>query len=330
MNKTSVILGGAAAVLIVFLGVAGYVLIKNPAGSDGDKATKNQDQEQGQAIEQGQMEMVQDNTREEWRIYTAAGKEFSFKYQVNFGANVWSPAQWPPLAVLVGAGQDPVAAGCGDIHDDTGNIPAGVAGKTDAGTAYTIYAGSDAGAGQLYSSYCYVFERASGGAAVINFVIRSHTACGFGGCGAYCGTQYETECANLDRKTAIEEPIARMAVTFVFNVAEAAAVPESSVPTYNYSGKIVTLANDQTNIALEAGETFLLKLGQDYNWNAAAVDNTIVVRENAVAATGAPGLFRALRFGDTDVIATGEPVCRNSVPPCAMPAAVFTVHAAVR
>jgi len=303
-----------------------------------DQTVQNQNQDQGQAGNQDQVQTGQIDATTEWLTYTDSQKIFSFKYPANFGANVWSPTQWPPVAVLVDAGQDPVKAGCGEIHDDTGKVPAGTAGKTDMGLAYTMYAGSDAGAGQLYSSYCYVFERGTGGAAAVNFVIKSHTACGFGGCGAYCGTQYEAECTNLNRKAAIEDPIAKMAATFTFdegNTVTANTTAETPIPVLvpaQYSnGRIVTLADNQANVALAAGDIFLLKLDENYDWSSTVVDNSVVDREkNNAVIKGTQGIYRALKIGDTDLTAIGEPVCRNSTPPCAMPSVFFTVHVAVR
>ena len=341
MNKTSVILGGTVAVLVAFLGFVGYMLIKKQASPTGDKATQNQDQGQGRADDQGQTqaEESQGDAMAGWLTYTDSQKVFSFKYPASFGANVWQPTQWPPAAVLVGAGQDPVAVGCGDIHDNSGKAPQGAAGKTSAGLDYKMYAGSDIGAGQLYSSYCYVFGRSSGGAAVINFVIKSHSACGFDGCGAYCGTQYEAECTDLDRKAAIEDPIAKMAATFVFNEASAAVTDiktnavANAAPTegQDFNGKTVTLAENQTNVALEIGSVFLLKLGEGYNWNATVVDNAVIDRETKIAVVrGAQGTYRALKAGDTDLTAMGDPVCRSNTPPCGAPSIFFTVHVAVR
>jgi hypothetical protein len=55
-----------------------------------------------------------------WVTYTSADNAFTFKYPANFGANVWRPTQWPPLVVMVPAGQDPVAIGCPDLPSSAG------------------------------------------------------------------------------------------------------------------------------------------------------------------------------------------------------------------
>jgi len=278
-----------------------------------------------------------------WLVYTDSQGIFSFKYPASFGANVWKAEPWPPVAVYVPAGQDPLTVGCPDIHDETGKIPTATSGKTTGGMPYSLYLGSDIGAGQLYSSYCYVFVNDNGGAAVIDFVIRSHSACGFGGCGAYCGTQYESECTDLDRETAIADPITQMAETFIFTGAvtgttqpAGVAKPDTAQPDVSAqpeaaAGKTVTLVDNQTNIALGVGDTFLLKLGEGYDWSVTVVDNAIVDREKNVAVVrGAQGIYKALAAGDTDVTATGDPVCRSAPPPCALASIMFVVHAAVR
>jgi hypothetical protein len=167
-----------------------------------------------------------------WIVYSTSSEKttFTFKYPPNFGANVWKPTQWPPKVTLVPKGQDPVAAGCPNLRSETGAVMTGNQGTTTNGTGYSLYEGSDIGAGQLYSEYCYVLEGGQNYSAVIDFIIQSHSACGFDGCGAYCGTQYEDECTNLSREKDIEGPIQQAVDTAMFGAAPARTPKERKLP----------------------------------------------------------------------------------------------------
>jgi len=151
-----------------------------------------------------------------WLVYTSSDDTFSFKYPQTFGANVWRLDQWPPIVTMVATGKDPVALACPDVRSSSGTAVTAKPGTTPSGVAYNLYTGSDVGAGQLYTQYCYVFTGSKGDFAVIDFIIHSHTACGFGGCGAYCGTQYESECTNLNWEKDIQQPIQKMVDTATF------------------------------------------------------------------------------------------------------------------
>jgi len=321
MNKNSVILIFAMVVLAIGAVISITMMAQNSANNP---PASNQPDSQG-ATTTVETLPEQIDPAAGWLTYTDRENIFSFKYPADFGANVWSPTVWPPAAVFVPDGQDPRAVGCPDIHDQTGNVPAGTPGKTRAGLAYDLYLGSDIGAGQLYTNYCYVFPSETGGAAVIDFMVKSHSACGFDGCGAYCGTQYEAECTNLNRDADIAAPIKKMAESFIFTGIETGTT--APVP----SGKTVTRSDNQTNITLAVGDTFLVNLGEGYDWKVAVVDQTIARRVVGIAVIrGAQGVYQTLKPGDTDLTATGDPVCRAAMPPCAAPSVSFEVHLIVR
>lgn len=261
-----------------------------------------------------------------WLTYNDGKNGVSFKYPAVFGANVWRPTQWPPLVTVATSGQDFLAKGCPNLQGSNGGAPVPTQGKTAAGLTYNLYLGSDIGAGQLYSEYCYVITLPqSGSAAVIDFVIQSHSACGFGTCGAYCGTQYEAECLTLNRQQAIEAPIKQMVSSFIF--APPAPAQTQTPPAV---AKVVTLADNQTNILLNAGDTFLLQLGGIYNWTITAVDPAVVSRVSVSAPGGSQGVYRANKIGGTDLTAVGDPVCRSVTPPCAIASISFNAHIMVR
>ena len=150
-----------------------------------------------------------------WETYIDIQNGFEFKYPKNFGTDVWRPQFWPPTSTVVSLSADPVETACPNLHSATGAPIVPQNGKTQTGIYYLLYQGSDVGAGQLYLQYCYVFGK-NQHYIVVDFVIHAHTGCINGGCGAYCGTQYEQECRNQDTARDIEQPIQKMISTFKF------------------------------------------------------------------------------------------------------------------
>ncbi|MFN2167673.1 MAG: S41 family peptidase, partial [Anaerolineae bacterium] len=89
----------------------------------------------------------------------------------------------------------------------------------------------------------------------------------------------------------------------------------------------VTLDNDGEAITLRVGDTFLLKLGEEYDWTVTVTDQTILSRmTNVMVVRGAQGLYEAQKPGMTTLTASGDPVCLQSQPPCAMPSRSFEIQ----
>jgi carboxyl-terminal processing protease len=97
------------------------------------------------------------------------------------------------------------------------------------------------------------------------------------------------------------------------------------------NNRTVTLDDDGGTIAVQTGERFLLKLGEDYDWAITIGDERILSRVvNVTVVRGAQGLYEAKQAGSTTLTATGDPLCRESQPPCAMPSRLFKVDVTVR
>jgi plastocyanin/predicted secreted protein len=93
------------------------------------------------------------------------------------------------------------------------------------------------------------------------------------------------------------------------------------------SNQIVTLAQNNQEIYLKKGESFLLKLGNNYNWNIDISDQTVVSRViNIMVINGAQGIYEAHSSGTATLTAQGDPFCLSSVPRCAMPSILFRVN----
>jgi len=104
----------------------------------------------------------------------------------------------------------------------------------------------------------------------------------------------------------------------------------SSTPTA-VSTQTVTLADDGLTITLHVGDSFLLKLGDDYTWTPTVDDETIVSLAKGIAVVrGAQGVYDALKVGKTALTAAGDPVCRQGTPPCERPSRVFKIQIIVQ
>jgi carboxyl-terminal processing protease len=92
----------------------------------------------------------------------------------------------------------------------------------------------------------------------------------------------------------------------------------------------VTLDNEGQTITVKVGERFLLKLGEEYDWTVTVADQTVLSRvKNVMVVRGAQGLYEATKAGSTTLTASGDPVCRQSQPPCATPSRMFEITAKV-
>jgi hypothetical protein len=105
--------------------------------------------------------------------------------------------------------------------------------------------------------------------------------------------------------------------------------PSTSEPTVETL--TVTLADDGKTLPLRPGQRFLLKLGEGYTWHVAIADPAIVSRVmGVIVIRGAQGLFEAHQPGATELTASGEPQCRQSQPPCALPSRLFRLQITVQ
>ncbi len=108
-------------------------------------------------------------------------------------------------------------------------------------------------------------------------------------------------------------------------------------PTLNTPGvpsgdaKIVTLDDEGKTIQMAVGESFLLKLGEQYEWAVTVSDQSVVSRvKNIAVVRGAQGVYDTLQAGTATLTATGDPACRQSQPPCMMASRLFTVTIVVK
>ena len=111
----------------------------------------------------------------------------------------------------------------------------------------------------------------------------------------------------------------------------AKSISENTSTSENQSSnKIITLADNGKSITLSKDESFLLKLGDGYNWNVDIDNQTIVSRAmNIMVVRGAQGVYDTHNLGQTTLTATGDPLCLTANPSCKMPSIQFKINVIV-
>jgi hypothetical protein len=106
---------------------------------------------------------------------------------------------------------------------------------------------------------------------------------------------------------------------------------ETPPPSVEGNGQTITLANDGGTVTLAPGESFLLDLGEGYQWDVSVQDESVLSREvNVTVISGAQGVYLAHKAGQTVLEANGEPPCRQNKPACLMPSRHFQITVIVR
>jgi len=89
----------------------------------------------------------------------------------------------------------------------------------------------------------------------------------------------------------------------------------------------ITQENNNQTIELNVGDTFLLKLGEEYMWNVEIDNDDVVSRvKNIAVIRGAQGIYEAKMPGSATLSAAGDLPCREEVPPCAAPTILFKIQ----
>jgi hypothetical protein len=112
-------------------------------------------------------------------------------------------------------------------------------------------------------------------------------------------------------------------------VQSSSAVAPSPQPTTSGLGDPkprITLADNGKTITYTTGQTFLLYLGDNYNWSLSITDQNIVSRvKNIATIRGAQGVYNVLQAGTITLSAVGDPPCRDQQPACMLPSIQFQV-----
>jgi hypothetical protein len=114
---------------------------------------------------------------------------------------------------------------------------------------------------------------------------------------------------------------------------QATPEPPTSTATEAVAGEPITVTLDDQGktIHLAVGESFLLKLGEEYTWDVSVSDENVLSRVvNITVVRGAQGVYDAHQAGTVTLSATGDPQCRQAQPPCAKPSIQFVVTIVVQ
>ncbi len=115
--------------------------------------------------------------------------------------------------------------------------------------------------------------------------------------------------------------LAMIFVFLLFSAVEPALAAESRNITLEDNGKTITL---------QVNETFLLYLGEGYDWNVTVDNQTVLSRVvNVLVVRGAQGIYKAHKSGQAMLTAIGDPICRKEQPPCEAPSRQFRLYVVV-
>ena len=93
---------------------------------------------------------------------------------------------------------------------------------------------------------------------------------------------------------------------------------------------VITLANNGGSITLHPGDRFVLSLGEGYDWTVTSSDQNVVHRViNIMPVRGSQGVYEAGSAGTATLSAAGDPLCRQSQPPCMLPSIQFELKVIV-
>ena len=113
-----------------------------------------------------------------------------------------------------------------------------------------------------------------------------------------------------------------------FNIQVGNGMP---TPTQTLDFQTITMDDAGQTIVLHVGDRFLLDLGAGYDWTI-TIDNPAVISRVAdiTVVQGAQGVYEALSPGDAALTATGDPLCRQTQPPCGAPSRSFQIQIVVQ
>ena len=97
-------------------------------------------------------------------------------------------------------------------------------------------------------------------------------------------------------------------------------------PDYYYGGLTVTMDYVGQTVPLRKGQSFLLDLGEAYEWQVEVGPEDIISQNVKITPEpGEQGVFVARERGKAVLHAVGEPACHQAQPPCERPSVLFQV-----
>jgi hypothetical protein len=107
-------------------------------------------------------------------------------------------------------------------------------------------------------------------------------------------------------------------------------------PTATIAGEMigtstVTLDQNGQTLIFQPGDRFVLMLGEGYTWDVSITQPAIVSEVMGVMPVkGSQGVFETHQTGQTELSASGDPLCRSQKPACMQPSIAFTIKIVVK
>jgi hypothetical protein len=96
------------------------------------------------------------------------------------------------------------------------------------------------------------------------------------------------------------------------------------------AGRTITMGDNGKTLTLQTGQRFVLMLDDRYVWEVIIAEPEVASPATGLArVSGSQGVYEAHQTGQTQLTATGDPLCRGQKPACMMPSLIFTLNITV-
>lgn len=124
----------------------------------------------------------------------------------------------------------------------------------------------------------------------------------------YIGTEYEK---TMSVTHSLSIPVSYQPASSVPSLPVTAPTKSISPSTSAHQQGTVTMADNNSTLHYNVGDSFLLKLG-DYVWDISMSNPSIISRiKNVAVIRGAQGIYAVNNAGQTDLTAVGRPMCNQ-------------------
>jgi hypothetical protein len=107
--------------------------------------------------------------------------------------------------------------------------------------------------------------------------------------------------------------------------------PTATIPSQINGAQTITFDQNGQTLTFQPGDRFILMLGDGYKWEVMILDPAVVSQASELAPVdGSQGVFETHQSGQTELTASGDPLCRNQKPACMAPSIIFEVKIFVK
>jgi hypothetical protein len=93
------------------------------------------------------------------------------------------------------------------------------------------------------------------------------------------------------------------------------------------AGQIIRMDDNGKTLTLQTGQRFVLMLDDRYVWEVSIDPPGVANLATDSAKIGrSQGVYEAHMAGQTQIMATGDPLCRSQKPACMLPSLIFTLN----